>query len=147
MSSRGNHGIEGGAVTSAPGVQSRAEGRAVTVPFSAVAGPGLRSAMAAQARALVHAGVEEFPEAARRPPRVAYGRLKVGQVAGIVDESVPRLGGQVATRDTDVERCVGIGTGQGNCLRAESPGPCPLGERRTGASYAPAPGRSSWHIM
>jgi hypothetical protein len=27
------------------------------------------------------------------------------------------LGGQVATREADVERCVSIGAGQGKCLR------------------------------
>jgi hypothetical protein len=59
--------------------------------------------MAVEARALVHAGVGEFPEATRRPPRVAYGRLEVGQVAGMMNTGVLRLGGQVATHETDVE--------------------------------------------
>src|SRR6266566_3136045 len=145
---RGNYSIEGRAVAPAPSVQGRAEGGAVTVPLSAVAGPGLRSAMAVEARALVHAGVGEFPEATSRPPRVAHGRLKAGQVASIMNKGVLRLSGQVATREADIERRVGIGTGQGKCLRRGKPGPCPLGERRTGASYAAAaPGRSSWHLM
>ena len=60
---RGNYGIEGSAVVCAPGVQGRAEGGAVMVPLSAVAGPSLRSAVAVEARALVHAGEGEFPEA------------------------------------------------------------------------------------
>jgi hypothetical protein len=94
---QGNYGIEGSAVASAPGVQGRAEGGSVTAPLSAVAGPGLRSTMTVEARALVHAGVREFPEAARRPARVAHDRLKVGQVAGTMDTGVLRLDGQVAT--------------------------------------------------
>jgi hypothetical protein len=122
---RGNYGVKGSAVASAPGVQGRGEGGAVTVPLSAVAGPGLRSAMAVEAGALVHAGVGEFPEATRRSPRVAHGRLKVGQVASIMNTSVLWLGGQVATREADVERCVGIGTGQGKCLRRGKPRPVP----------------------
>jgi hypothetical protein len=122
---RGDYGIESSAVASAPGVQGRAEGGAVTVPLSAVAGPGLRSAMAVEARALVHAGVGELPEATRRPPRIAHGRLKVGQVASTMNTGVLWLGGQVATREADVERCVGIGTGQGKCLRRGKPRPVP----------------------
>lgn len=122
---RGNYGIEGSAVACAPGVQGRAEGGAVMVPLSAVAGPSLRSAVAVEARALVHAGEGEFPEATRRPPRIAHGRLKVGQIASIMNTGVLWLGGQVATREADVERCVGIGTGQGKCLRRGKPRPVP----------------------
>ena len=122
---RGNYGIKGSAIASTPGIQGRAEDGAVTVPLSAVAGPGLRSAMAVEARALVHAGVREFPEATRRPPRVAHGLLKIGQVASTMNTGVLCLGGQVATHETDVERCVGIGTGQGTCLRRGKPRPVP----------------------
>src|SRR5216117_3780949 len=48
----------------------------------------------------------------RNSPSSATGsaRLEVGQVAGIMNTGVLRLGGQVATREADVGRCVGIGT-------------------------------------
>jgi hypothetical protein len=122
---RGNQGVEGSAVASAPGVQGGAEGGTVAVPLGTVTRPGLRSAMTVNARALVHAGVEEFPEAARCPPWVAHGRLKIRQVAGTMDVGVPRLSGKVATREADIKRCVGIGTGQGRCLRHGKPRPVP----------------------
>jgi hypothetical protein len=97
----------------------------VTVSFGAIAGAGLRTAMAAKARALVYPGVEELPEAARAPPPVAHGRHQGGQVAGAMDAGVPRLGGYVATREADVKRWVGIGTRQGKCLRRGKPRPVP----------------------